>query len=175
MAGGTYVCKHEFEGQTFLLLNIFHPFQLVPYTSAGRGIIVMECSSDQPWAVLRGDICGCTDPGKAKDGSIRQLFLSKKEELGLERVDTSNNGCHMSAGPLEALVELRRFLGGVGLEETLFGEQLLSAGHAPKEVEDFCGNVTLTYEGEPVTTFDLTEECDAEEALAKLKQVSSTT
>lgn len=42
-------------------------------------------------------------------GSVRRLFLQKKAELGFTDVSKGSNGVHMSAGPLEGMVEFIRF------------------------------------------------------------------
>jgi len=45
LAGGTYALKLEVLGEPVIILNPFHPYQLVPFTTPGRGIIVMEALS----------------------------------------------------------------------------------------------------------------------------------
>jgi hypothetical protein len=169
LAGGTYLLKHVFAGTTYLLLNIFHPSQLVPYTSAGRGLIVFEGRSDLPWEKLRTEVCGATDPTKAVEGSIRNVLLSKRTELGLAVVNMSNNGCHMSAGPLEALVELRRFFGEeCAMAATRFGAALLAAGVKEEEIVRWGTNGLVESDGKQVPAYDLTEEKDLEESVALL-------
>jgi nucleoside diphosphate kinase len=169
LAGGTYLLKHEFADTKYLLLNVFHPSQLVPYTSAGRGLIVFEGRSDVPWEDLRSNVCGATDPAKAEAGSIRQLLLSKKDELELPIVNMSNNGCHMSAGPLEALVELRRFFGeACSTSATHFGAALLAAGATEEQITSWSANGLVNFTGVMTPAYDLTEEKSHEDALTLL-------
>lgn len=47
-------------------------------------------------------------------GSIRAELLKNKEATGMIDVNMSSNGVHMSAGPLEGLVELQRFMSTEG-------------------------------------------------------------
>jgi len=168
LGGGTYAFKLNVLGVTHIVLNPFHPYQLVPYTTAGHAIIVFECLSTLPWTELRGDICGATDPAQAKEGSIRQLLLANQKELGLPEVNKSTNGCHMSAGPLEALVELKRFFEIKDDSETIFGQLLADKGLSSTNISYLCSNPTLTYGDKTQSAFDATEEVNSETAAAKL-------
>lgn len=58
-------------------------------------------------------------------GSIRAELLKNKEKSGMVAVNIASNGVHMSAGPLEGLVELQRFLSDwdAGI---FFGHRLVS-------------------------------------------------
>jgi len=173
LAGGTYVLKFNLMGQTQLVLNAFHPYQLVPFTAKGHSVVAFECFSDVSWADLRNKVCGATDPKKAAEGSFRNLLLTKKTELGLVSVDTSNNGCHMSAGPLEAMIELRRFMSEgekskIALDHTHFGANLHDLGASAAEIEAFAKNPQVAVgDGKTKTAFDATEEVNSDKA-AKL-------
>jgi len=174
LAGGTYVLKFNLMGQTKLLLNAFHPYQLVPFTTKGHSVVAFECFSDMSWADLRNKVCGTTDPKKAAEGSFRNLLLAKKAELGLVSVDTSNNGCHMSAGPLEAMIELRRFMSGVGekaritFDHTHFGANLHDLGATQANIEALAKNPQVSVgDGKTKSAFDATEEVNSDQA-AKL-------
>jgi len=174
LAGGTYVLKFSLMGQTKLLLNAFHPYQLVPFTTKGNAVVAFECFSDMSWADLRNKVCGTTDPKKAAEGSFRKLLLTKKADLGLASVDTSNNGCHMSAGPLEAMIELRRFMSGeddkarIAFNHTHFGANLHDLGASNADIEAVAKNPQVSVgDGKTKTAFDATEEMSAD-AAAKL-------
>jgi len=77
LAGGTYLCKFKLLGQTQLVLNPFHAYQLVPFVKKGNALIVFECQSNMPWLELRTNLCGATNPEKAEPGSIRAELLKK--------------------------------------------------------------------------------------------------
>jgi len=172
LAGGTYVLKFNVMGKTQLVLNAFHPYQLVPFTTKGHSVVAFECFSDMSWADLRNKVCGTTDPKKALSGSFRNLLLTKREELGLVSVDTSNNGCHMSAGPLEAMIEIRRFMSDdktrITVNQTHFGTQLHDAGASASDIEALLKNPQVSIgDGKTKTAFDASEEVNADKA-AKL-------
>jgi len=172
LAGGTYAMQIKVLGKPFILLNPFHAYQLVPYTTPGNTIIAFEGLSKTSWEDLRQKVCGATDPKEAVVGSFRNLLLAKREALGLSDVDKGTNGVHMSAGPLEGMVELQRFFseaGGdkVSLDHLAFGRQLLSKGVKSERVHELAGNPVLSVEGKSVSAFDATEEKDSEHA-AKL-------
>jgi nucleoside diphosphate kinase len=109
IAGGKYYSVLNVEGERIIVLNAFHPQQLLHYTSRGQMLVVFECWSDTDWHVLRHEMTGATDPARAQEGSIRRTLREKSRELGLAEVTTATNGVHCSAGPLEALLEYFRF------------------------------------------------------------------
>eukprot|EP00808_Paulinella_micropora_P026013 g69021.t1 len=168
LAGGTYAAKYTVLGEVFICVNPFHPFQLVPYTTTGNSIVVIEASSPTPWAELRAKVCGATDPAKAEDGSIRSELFKKYKDFGLNYVPSSSaNGCHMSAGPLEALVELKRFF-GAEVKSTNFGLMLSGKGVSDENITKMLGNPDLTFGDKTNNCFDATEELDAAAAAEKL-------
>jgi len=174
LAGGTYAMKIKVLGQPVIILNPFHAYQLVPYTTSGHGIIVLEGLSKLPWKDLRNKVCGVTDPKDAVSGSIRNLLLTHKDDFGLKDVDKGTNGVHMSAGPLEGMVELARFFSdkdaGKSLTygDTAFGALLESKGVSHSNVDKLATNPDFDIDGKKVSAFDLTEEKDAETASTTL-------
>lgn len=171
LGGGSYAMRLNLLGTKFVLLNPFHAYQLVPYTTPGRAILVMEGRSARDWAVLRSELTGATNPAKAATGSIRASLLANKDRLGLADVNQGLNGVHLSAGPLEGLVELRRFFSepetGSLREWTdfAFGQALKAAGLDPAALGQ---NPDLTREGRNISAFDLTEEKNGADALELL-------
>jgi hypothetical protein len=164
LAGGTYLMKIKVLGKLFLVLNPFHSFQLVPYTTAGNAIIVFEGLSTLPFEDLRSKLAGVTDPAAALPGSIRNQFLQNKAALGLKDVDKGTNGLHLSAGPLEGLVELQRFFSDheagkiVPLTSFAFGAYVKSKGASDDQVSKFASNPNTLHNGKNTSLFDLTEE-----------------
>jgi len=173
LAGGTYLCKFKLLGQTQLVLNPFHAYQLVPFVKKGNALILFECQSDLSWADLRGKLCGATNPAKADAGSIRAELLANKEATGMIDVNMSSNGVHMSAGPLEGLVELQRFMSDEGhkvdLSALSFGAYLLSIGFSKEQLANLATNPNATRDGKTESVFDMTEEQSHDEAGAILK------
>jgi len=167
LAGGTYAMKVSVLGKPLLVLNPFSAYQLVPYTTSGNSIVVFEVSSTEPWAKLRSEVCGVTDPKDAHESSIRRNFLNNQAKFGLKEVSKGANGVHMSAGPLEGMVELGRFF-DIKPEDTAFGQALLGAGFTQEQVKQLVSNPTLDHDGKKVSAFDLTEEKDSAEAVKLL-------
>jgi len=134
LGSGTYAMSVKVSGKPYIVLNPFHAYQLVPYTTSGHCIVLFEILSNQTWKYMRNDICGLTDPSAAASGSLRKQLLDKKSHYGLIAVDKSSNGIHMSASPLEAMVELQRFF-GLKIKDTDFGKKLVAAGLKDEEIE----------------------------------------
>jgi len=86
----------------------------------------------------------------------------------MKEVSKSANGVHMSAGPLEGMVELGRFF-GLSSEHTAFGHALVKAGFTHEQINHLAQNPTGEHNGKRVSAFDLTEEKDTPEAVQLLK------
>ena len=176
LAGGTYAEVVKVDDETLYVINGFHPRQLRHFTEEGKCIVVMTLSGDLDWSAARGSFIGATNPAKADSGSIRRSFLDNKDELGLAEVGQGTNGVHLSAGPVEALVELRRYnsdFSAPGGEKDFtsfsFGKSLSEA--FGDKLADITGNINVVVDGKSTSIFDLTEERNSDEAIALLKQV----
>lgn len=164
---GTYAAAANVDGQTVLILNGFHPRQLGFFTAADTVCAFLHCSSPTAWDSLRNDLIGTTDPAKADGGSIRGALFADPAGFGLATVSYNFNGAHMSAGPLEALVELARFFGGT-VSGYSFAEALSAAAVSADGIAALADNPTLEAAGERGSAFDLTEGVDAGPAAALL-------
>lgn len=164
---GTYAALATVDGQAVVILNGFHPRQLSFFTADDTVCAFLRCSSRTAWESLRGDLIGTTDPSKADAGSIRGTLFADPAGFGLSTVSYNFNGVHMSAGPLEGLVELTRFFGGEVSDYTFAGV-LAEAGVAPDGVSTLADNPTLVAGGERGSAFDLTEGVDAQPAAGLL-------
>lgn len=181
IASGKYYTLLDVGGERVVVLNPFHPQQVLHYTGPGRAIAVIECASNTDWHVLRQDMTGSTDPTKAAAGSIRRTLLERKAKLGLREVATAANGVHCSAGPLEAMVEFGRFFSDHGkkkaikLAETPFGELLARRGVSRKEIAALAKNPLLGKESGGAYAFNLTEEKNSEAAAEALAELAGAT
>ena len=177
LAGGTYAVEIDVRGEPIVALNGFHPDQIEHFVGPGRRIVVATVRTRRTWAALRGDLIGATNPAKAAPGSIRASLLARRAEFGLGEVNQGFNGVHLSAGPLEGLVELVRFASdraaGTSLspQETCFGRLLAAAGFSAQRVQALMANPDLNVDGQQISAFDLTEEMDAAEAVQALNAV----
>jgi hypothetical protein len=176
LAGGTYVTKLSLDGEEVYLVNGFHPRQLEHFTATGRSIVTFTLAGDLDWKTARGTFIGATNPANAKEGSIRRELMEKKKEFGLQTINSSWNGVHLSAGPVEGLVELIRYNSDFEANEILkpadfdFGKNM--AHHFnPEEIEKIINNTILEMDGKKIPVFDLTEEQNADEAVNLLRKV----
>lgn len=175
LAGGTYCEKLKFDAETIYVINGFHPRQLKHFTEEGRSIIVMSLSSDTDWNVARSKFIGATNPVTAESGSLRKTFLEQKESLGLAEVSQGVNGVHLSAGPVEGLVELKRYNsdfskadGVMEFESFAFGKKLKDS--FGEKMNEIVGNFNVNVDGKMVSVFDITEEMNAEQAMEVLRK-----
>ena len=172
LGSGTY-CQHV-AGEDLYLINGFYPRMLEHFTKEQSCIMTFVLRSSTSWGAARREFVGATAPADAKAGSIRNSLLERKQEFGLAAVSPNLNGVHLSAGPVEGLVELMRFTqnreefsGRPNVADFMFG-QVLSERFSPEVVEAILGNVPVETDSGIQTAFDITEELDSEEALTIL-------
>jgi len=175
LSGGNYCALVKAGGEDVYLINGFHPRQLLHFTAEGRMIITFMLTGDLDWAVARNQFIGKTNPADAAPGSLRNELLMHRDKYGLTEVSASQNGFHLSAGPVEGLVELMRYESDYSAGDIrkpadfLFGKQLLKL-FTEEETGLICSNRIVLYKGKRTSIFDLTEEKNSSEAIAILKE-----
>ncbi|MFN8578759.1 MAG: hypothetical protein U0354_18170 [Candidatus Sericytochromatia bacterium] len=176
LAGGTYVVKVKVDTDTVYVINGFHPRQLNHFTADGRNIVVMTVNGDLSWADARGKFIGATNPETADSASLRATLLKNQSSFGIPEVSQGLNGFHLSAGPVEGLVELVRYNsnfaesnGAKTYKDFSFGQKL-SDNFSDEQIAKILDNANLTVDGKTVSSFDLTEEKSANEAIELLKK-----
>lgn len=176
LGGGTYAFPLTVKGARYILLNAFHAYQLEPYCKPENAIVVMDCRSPRAWADLRQKLAGATDPLKALEGSLRNRLLRNQQSLGLADVSQGSNGIHLSAGPLEGMVELKRFLSDPDSDEILdwrdlnFARILQARGLSAQQIDALAANPLLPTEEGQESAFDLTEEMNTDDAATALAE-----
>jgi len=174
LAAGTYCARVRVNGEEVFLINGFHPNQLVHFTEEGRCILTFRLAGSLDWSVARNQFIGKTNPADAMPGSLRNELLVKKDQFGMPDVSAGRNGFHLSAGPVEGLVELMRYCSDFstgdkkGPDDFVFGRQLRD-NFTAEETDRICGNRPVNYKGNKITPFDLTEEKNSRAALDLLK------
>jgi hypothetical protein len=165
LAPGTYAAVVEIKGTPVIVLDGFHPAQLGHYTGQRSRVVALEIHwADRSWQSFRTDVVGSTRPEQASPGSVRGVLLARQKELGIGEVAVSTNGVHGSAGPIEAMVEIARFL-EVPTGRTVLGAALLDAGVPDTTVDTLAGSgdtggdlrqkvFDATEESEPATAID---------------------
>jgi hypothetical protein len=176
LGGGAYAGMLTIDGQQVILANGFHPRQLEHFVAPSRSIIAITLCGNTRWSIARNKLIGKTNPNDAEPGSIRRTLLEHKEKFGLPAINQSWNGVHLSAGPVEALVELIRYNSDFSTAQLLnftdfsFGK-LLASEFSTEQIGIIMTNPEVTYEGKKSSIFDLTEEYDSDNALSILKKV----
>ncbi|MFY9152595.1 MAG: hypothetical protein WAO52_11295 [Prolixibacteraceae bacterium] len=174
LAGGVYCGEVDFENDKLYIINGFHPPQIRHFIAENRMILTMNLSGDIDWKSARQEFIGNTYPEKAAKGSLRRDIFDKYGKLGFDDVSYVINSLHLSAGPLEALLELQRFNSEFQhdvecpISEFGFGK-LLEANFSKSDCDKITGNPTVNFQGKQVSLFDLTEELNTEETLALIK------
>lgn len=176
LAGGTYSMEIKVDSEMVYLVNGFHPRQLEQFTAEGRSIVVMTLSGNASWASARTEFIGATSPQNAAEGSIRRELLNHKDELGLDEISQGLNGVHLSAGPVEGLVELIRYNSDFSdtsrirqINDFNFGKTLLNKFNSD-QIAAITSNKNVLVDGKTISVFDLTEEKDSDEAIALLEK-----
>jgi hypothetical protein len=173
IGSGTY-CQYVPEEDLYLV-NGFYPRMLEHFTKERSCIVTFVLRSSTSWGVARGDFVGATAPAEAKAGSVRKGLLERQTDFKLGVVSPNLNGVHLSAGPVEGLVELMRFTQNReepaarrDLTGFMFGK-LLSEQFDANMIEEILGNCEVETESGVSTTFDITEELDSDDALLILR------
>lgn len=122
LRSGLYFISDIYKGDPILLVNGFHPSQLMHFTRKDHRIVLMLIHSDADWYDLKFDLVGDTFPQNANPDSIRGQLFAHPETYGQDDVGINTNGVHLSAGPFEAAFEVVNFFGEIlslNPEETL--------------------------------------------------------
>ena len=172
---GFYVQAYEAEGESFILVNGFHPAQLAHFTEPSHRIALMLLHSDTPWATLRDEMIGDTFPERAVAGSIRGLLHARPHNYGFDEVTIANNGVHLSAGPFEAMFEIANFFGSLldldaAAARPRIVDAMLAAGISEQNAFVAMQNPTVDDGAGGMTDlFDATEHIDTTPAVALYK------
>ncbi|NBC84109.1 MAG: hypothetical protein GVY19_12140 [Bacteroidetes bacterium] len=175
LAGGTYIMDLNFNGTELFLVDGFHPRQLDHFVQRGRSIITMTLVGNTFWIDARSKLIGATNPEKAAEGSLRRTFLEHESQLGLPAMSSSWNGVHLSAGPVEGLIELIRYNSDFENNHKKkpadypFGQQLIDE-FGDQKAKKILANEDIQLEGESISVFDATEEKDSDAAIEILKK-----
>ena len=173
IAGGAYAAVIEYGDSRTAVINGFHPAQLEHFYTASAPILVATLRTTSNWRDLRRSMIGATDPTNAEMGSMRQRLFTDAVGLGLESVDGMRNCVHLSAGPLEAAIEISRYFGNfedsgaIDPIETNIGALVVGA-LGRQFLTDALSNKDLLVDGRAEPAFDLTEELNTDEAFRLL-------
>jgi len=111
LRSGCYFIEDTYQDQPIILVNGFHPSQLLHFTRKDHRIVLMLLHTNTTWNEMKFDLVGDTFPERAKPGSIRGRLFADPQKYGQEDVGINTNGVHLSAGPFEAAFEVVNFFG----------------------------------------------------------------
>jgi len=179
--GGGFYCglvdspKAPAAPKEIFVINGFYMAMREKYTKAGASISYLLADWDPvalSWADFRGKVLGATDPTTAADGSVRRAIFQQWKELGLKaEPDVGDNGVHASASPFEALAERLNWVGAT-VETDAFGAALLAANIPKATILQWTKDPQVDFEGKKGSLFDLLEDLNADECLAKAQKIA---
>ena len=171
LRSGFYFIEDTYKGDPILMVNGFHPSQLMHFTHPDHRIMLMLIHTDSDWYDLKFDLVGDTFPERANPGSIRGQLFAHPEKYGQDHVGINTNGVHLSAGPFEAAFEVVNFFGqllSLAPEKTL----PLAIRHAIEAGID--KTLALSFLDNPAVNgsdlFSETENLNTNQAIAFAKQ-----
>jgi len=169
LRSGFYFQEYDINEQHIILVNGFHPKQLLHYNHPSHKIVVALLQSNARWSVLRDDMAGDTYPEKAKPRSIRSEIYQNRDILGVQEVTVSRNFVHLSAGPFEAFFEIYNFLNDVidfKLSSSNLYRLMLEKGFNEQQIERTLQNPVVNIDDNPIDIFSITENKDSLEAIS---------
>jgi len=175
LAGGIYSGEVDFKGDKLYIINGFHPPQIEHFIAEYRRIVTMNLSGELDWAKARQEFIGNTYPEKAEKGSLRRDIFDLYGKLGFNEASYVINSLHLSAGPLEALIELQRFNSDFQNNLTCpianfgFG-RLLETHFSKADCDKILTNPKVTFQNKQISLFDLTEEQNSADALELIRK-----
>jgi hypothetical protein len=174
---GFYVQLYHKDGEDFILVNGFHPAQLMHFTDPTHRIVLVLIHADTAWGTLRNEMVGATFPEKAVPHSIRGTLYAHAEDYGLGTVSIANNGVHLSAGPFEGLFEINNFFGkildlDIKKQPPLLLKKMLAAGLPMQTALKALENPIVSESPKPTDLFTATEDVESDAAVALWKQAA---
>lgn len=172
LASGIFCGKVNHQKSDLYIINGFHPPQIKHFITDNRITITMQASSNTNWEMARQQMIGNTYPEKANGNSIRGSLYKQYDNFGFNNVSYVLNGIHLSAGPLEGLLELIRFntphtdiMSAIG--QFKFGQQL-KENFSASQIELILSNPCVIFNNKATSLFDLTEEVNADDAIQRI-------
>jgi hypothetical protein len=170
LRSGFYFIADTFKGQPIILINGFHPSQLLHFTREDHRIVLMLLHTDTSWNEMKFDLVGDTFPERAKPGSIRGMLFADPQKYGQQEVGINTNGVHLSAGPFEAAFEVVNFFGKlIDLDSAqtppLAIRRVIEAGIDKEKALSLLDNPTMNESD----LFSETENMDTDAAVRRVK------
>jgi len=171
LRSGFYFIEDTFQGQPIILINGFHPSQLLHFTREDHRIVLMLLHTDTSWDAMKFNLVGDTFPERAKPGSIRGMLFADPQKYGQREVGINTNGVHLSAGPFEAAFEVVNFFGRlIDLDPSktppLAIQRVIQAGVDKEKALSLLKNPGMNESD----LFSETENFDTDDAVQRIKE-----
>lgn len=161
--------------KSIFVINGFYMAMREKYTKPGEKIHYFLVEWDPKklsWSDFREKVLGATDPATASPGALRRQIFDSWQSLGLKfEPNVGDNGVHASASPFEALAERMNWM-ATPLESDDFGKAMLQAGIPKDTIMAWTKDPQVSYEGKKSSLFDLLEDLDYDECLAKAQAIA---
>ncbi|EDQ86861.1 uncharacterized protein MONBRDRAFT_33649 [Monosiga brevicollis MX1] len=172
--GGGFYCG-QVEKDVYVI-NGFYMSMREAYVRPGSSIhyFTVEWNPDTlSWADFRGKVLGATDPKTADKSSVRRHIFDNWRALGLSsEPNVGDNGVHASASPFEAMAERVNWVGAT-ISEDGFGKAMLASGIPAPMANEWRDDPQVKFAGGKSSLFDLLEDLDARECLAKSVEIAA--
>mmetsp|Transcript_96926 Transcript_96926/g.167165 ORF Transcript_96926/g.167165 Transcript_96926/m.167165 type:complete len:432 (-) Transcript_96926:720-2015(-) len=166
------------EMQPIYVINGFYMAMREKYTKPPASIhyfLVEWDSAELSWEDFRGQVLGATDPATAAPGAVRRQILEAWEKLGLKsEPNVGDNGVHASASPFEAMAERINWV-GADVKTDAFAQAMAAAGIPEQTILDWTKDPQVPFEGKKASLFDLLEDMNSDECLAKAATIADCT
>ncbi len=178
LGAGGFCGKVYVQNEEIYLINGFTPYQLSTYTPSDHALVVFTLTGLLPWKEARQNFLGNPDPSVATIESLRRKFFQYRKRFRLKEVSLSKNCAHLSAGPVEALIELCRFRFDFELNQKsditqfAFGQKLVQ-NFSKFEIDEILKNPIVQYEKTSKSLFDCTESVEEKDAIKVLMSLRS--
>ena len=171
---GTYVAKVN----EIFVINGFYANMVSSWKEESAKVfyyVVTWDEQDLSWTDFRSKVIGSTDPTKAEPKSIRKVLLEGYETSFLLKMkpNTTFNGVHASAGPIEGARECRIWSKMPSTYVFLL-HYFAKRTNVPEEIWDRAMNneKIVLKDGNKGLIFDITEGVSAQRALDILKEMA---
>lgn len=159
------------------LINAFYLLTREKYLSPEKKIqwfVVSWKEDDLTWRDFHLKLIGEMNPAEAEVGSLRNTIYQNWRSLCLEASpNTSDNGVHASASPLEGLRERRIWLQLPALDEDVFGRALQFANCDSTVIDRWCRNEVVHIGDREGYAFELLVDKQASEVVNILSDATA--
>ena len=149
LASGKYYSVLNVQGERVVVLNAFHPQQLLHYTRPGQTLVVFECWSDTDWQALRHEHDGRHRSRPRRRGLDTPHVAGKEPRARPRRGHDGDQRRALLCRAVRGMLEYCRFFSDHGgktlirMSATPFGQMLQERGLKQKDIAALAKNPLL--------------------------------